>query len=319
MNYLVFAKGVDPTRNLALEEHLTRTVGPDDVVLYLWQNDRTVVVGLNQNAWRECLVDSIHRDGGHLVRRMTGGGTVYHDMGNLNFSFVAGSNVYDLDKQFDTITRAVLDEGVTVTVSGRNDITVDGKKFSGNAFRHTRDYHLHHGTLLVDSDLTALTGYLTVSKLKLTSKGIQSVRSRVTNLVDHNPMITVSSLRDAIVDSFYTAYGSFTVLDIDESEYADLICKYSSYDFRLGSNPSFTAVIESKYSYGILSINLTVKNGLTEAEVYTDMLDTEFPNVLRDALTGIRFTSDSIVLALKSLKDGRADEIVPIVNEQFDV
>ena len=153
-------ESVDPYRNLAIEQYLMETVGEDTCILYLWQNSQTVVIGRNQNAWAECRTTELNRDGGHLARRLSGGGAVYHDMGNLNFTFLVSKKNYDLNKQLQVIVTACQNLGIDAQITGRNDVAADGRKFSGNAFFDSKGQAYHHGTLLVDVDMTMLGKYL---------------------------------------------------------------------------------------------------------------------------------------------------------------
>ena len=147
LSYFI-SSSTNPYLNLAVEEYLLETVKPNQLILYLWQNERTVVIGKNQNAWKECRFQELEADGGHLARRLSGGGAVFHDLGNLNFTFLMPSGDYDLSKQMSVILEAVRSLGIDAQKSGRNDVTVDGKKFSGNAFCKRSKVKQHHGTLL---------------------------------------------------------------------------------------------------------------------------------------------------------------------------
>ena len=174
----------DPYINLATEEYLTMTAEEGVMTLFLWQNAHTVVIGRNQNPWRECSVEAIKRDGIYLARRMSGGGAVYHDMGNLNFTFIARDGLFDVQRQTEVILRSCRLLGIGAEKTGRNDLTVDGRKFSGHAYFSSRGYNYHHGTIMIDVKSDDLSKYLNVPESKLRSKGVKSVRSRVTNLRD---------------------------------------------------------------------------------------------------------------------------------------
>ena len=190
----------DPYENLAVEEYLTFHVKPGECILYLWQNAHTVVIGRNQNCWKECRVSELEADGGHLVRRLSGGGAVYHDLGNLNFTFCMRKEDADVSRQLQVIIEAVGSFGLTAEKTGRNDVAINGQKFSGNAFYEQEQHCYHHGTLMMNVNKEMLSKYLTVSKEKLQSKGVDSVKSRVTNLVDYIPDLTLEALKKALED-----------------------------------------------------------------------------------------------------------------------
>ena len=176
----------NPYENLAVEEYLLRTA--DDDVFMLWQNEPTVVIGKNQNAYAEVDLAVAREKGIHVSRRITGGGAVYHDLGNVNFSFICANNSetgLDFARFTAPIVKALAAIGLRVELSGRNDLLLDGQKFSGNAQYSAGGRTLHHGTLLFDADLAVLARYLRPDEEKLKSKGIKSVRSRVTNLKSH--------------------------------------------------------------------------------------------------------------------------------------
>ena len=193
-NYLYISDSYDGWRNLATDEWFLDHIGPEDVVLYFYINRNAVIIGKNQNPWKECDLSAMERDGVQLVRRISGGGAVFHDCGNLNFSFNAGKNRYDKDRQHRFILETVQSLGIPCEFSGRNDLLAAGKKFSGNAYCARGDAKQHHGTLLVSADLSRLQNYLTVDPRKMQSKGVASVRSRVCNLNEFVPSLTVEEL-----------------------------------------------------------------------------------------------------------------------------
>ena len=172
----------NPFLNRAVEQYLTDNQEENTVTLYLWKNQQTVVIGYNQNPYSECNVQLLLDEGGHLMRRGTGGGAVYHDLGNINFSFVADKRLYDVKKQLSVIQDALLSYGLTTEISGRNDLTCEGRKFSGNAFAKGQRNDLHHGTILIKTDGAMMQRYLIVDKAKLMKNGVKSVASRVINL-----------------------------------------------------------------------------------------------------------------------------------------
>ena len=177
----------DPHRNLATEAYLTETVPEDTCILYLWQNRHTVVIGRSQTAWRECRTTLLEQEGGVLARRLSGGGAVYHDMGNLNFTFSLPTAEYDLRRQQEVLVAACRRLGIPAECSGRNDILTGGRKFSGSSFYHHGGRSFHNGTLLIDVDMEKLGRYLAPSQGKLERKGVASVRSRVVTLTQVQP------------------------------------------------------------------------------------------------------------------------------------
>ena len=196
-----------PYRNLAMEEYMTNHVPDGTCILFLWQNRHTVVIGRNQNCWKECRVNFLEEEGGYLVRRLSGGGAVFHDLGNLNFTFIVRKPDYDVDRQLQVILEAVRRLGIQAEKTGRNDITVEGRKFSGNAFYQTGDCCYHHGTLLVHADKENMSRYLNVPREKLASKGVSSVKSRVANLDEFCPGLTVDRVKAALAEAFSQVYG----------------------------------------------------------------------------------------------------------------
>lgn len=289
----------NPYKNLALEEFLLWNVEKDECILYLWQNRHTVVIGINQNPWKEARVKELERDGGFLARRMSGGGAVFHDLGNLNFTFLVREEDYDTARQLEVIIRAIAKFGVQAERSGRNDILTDGKKFSGNAFFNARGCCYHHGTLLIDVDMSNLSRYLNVSHEKLQSKGVDSVRSRVVNLKDLAPAITTASLQSALVEAFGDVYGGCPQLLPDERLRPDEIAayegKYASWEWRLGRKLLFTAEYQSRFAWGDLTLQFCVEGGIVkDAIAYSDGMDTNFIKATGDTLKGAVFASSEI-------------------------
>ena len=201
------SRSFDPYENLALEEALLSRVGEGELILYLWQNEGTVVIGRNQNPWKECRTALLAEEGGHLARRLSGGGAVFHDRGNLNFTFLMNEADYDLPRQLTVLERACRSLGIPAQRSGRNDLLAEGRKFSGNAFYKHAGKAYHHGTLMLDVDMERVSRYLSPSKAKLAAKGVDSVRSRVVNLREFVPELTIDRLADALVDALIDVYA----------------------------------------------------------------------------------------------------------------
>jgi len=313
---LVLATGYDPWENLALEELLLNSVSPDEIVLYLWQNQHTVVVGRNQNAWRECHVDRLQQDGGKLARRLSGGGAVYHDLGNLNFTFLMPRGTYDLHRQLGVILHAARAVGVEAEFSGRNDILAEGRKFSGNAFYHGQNSSYHHGTILLDVDLSVLGNYLNVPVQKMTSKGVASVKARVINLNELVPTLSVDMMKEALIKSFSEEYGgegeSYTLANYkDTDQFRALYAKYSSWDWQLGNSPRFDVTYETRFPWGGIELGLTVKNGMvSQAKIYSDAMEADLILALAESLLGLAFEKTSLTEHLRTLPLAAQNNII---------
>lgn len=292
--------------NLAIEEYLAESVKDDECILYLWQNEKTVVIGRNQNAWRECRTEDLSNEGGLLARRLSGGGAVYQDLGNLNFTFCLKTENNDIRLQQSVIIEACKYFGINAEISGRNDLLVDGKKFSGNSFCTRNGYTFHNGTLLIDADKNLMEKYLTPSKLKFAGKGIESVRSRTVNLKTICPELTVEKLSNAIVLSFEKVYNlkSNKISELDDCKINELYGKFSSYDWNFGKTLAFTFSIEERFNWGVLTIELKVNQGICEdACVWTDALDTNFAQDLKKCFIGKHFTKEELINSVKSIKE----------------
>jgi len=302
----IITNETNPYKNLALEEYLLHNVRDDECILYLWQNEKTVVIGRNQNPWKECKVKELNQDGGKLVRRLSGGGAVYHDLGNLNFTFIASKRNYNVQKQLDVIIRAVNSLGIPAIPSGRNDITVEEKKFSGNAFFEFKDKCYHHGTILVDVDMSSLSKYLNVSRKKLQSKGVDSVKSRVTNLINYRPDITMDILSLELIKAFGESYGLVPIeMDISKLDARDLELrteKFSSWDWTYGKKIEFTDSISRRFDWGDIELQMRIEGGIIQdCLVYSDGLDGELFGEIGKKLLGCLFDGQAIEKALRGI------------------
>lgn len=292
---------VNPYENLATEKYLLDRVRPGQCILYLWQNQNTVVIGKNQNPWVECRTTLLQEEGGLLARRLSGGGAVFHDVGNLNFTFLVSQEDYDLDKQLAVIQRACAFAGICAEKSGRNDLLAEGQKFSGNAFYQASGKAYHHGTLLIDVDMGKLSRYLSPPKAKLEAKGISSVRSRVVNLSQLSPELTCDTMRTFMKTAFAEVYGlepeKLTIPNRDSIQ--ALAEEYSSWEYVYGTPLPFTFQCEQKFSWGYVLIQLEVKNGVVlGAKVFSDAMDWNLPAQAEQALTNCRFTLPDLQQAL---------------------
>ena len=321
----------NPWNNLALEEYLMGLCESDltedgerlyGAVLFLWQNRHTVVIGRNQNAWAECKTGLLEDEGGFLARRGTGGGAVYHDLGNLNFSIILPRAKFDLGESFRVILDAVQSLGLDAVRSGRNDILLDGKKFSGNAFRYMRGVGLHHGTLMVDTDVDPMMRYLTVADSKLKSRAIKSVKSRVINLREAKQGLTIAELMDAVGNSFVEQYGQGRAVikkTVDkfhrDEKLAELEALYASWEWRYGRAIDFDAQVESdRFTWGQADIRFKVAQGIiADTVIFSDALDSDFIDCIAQSLIGVPFTSRDMAERVKSL--GSAKDTVGDISQ----
>ena len=323
---IIISNSLNPWENLALEEALLDSVQKNEAILYLWQNENTVVIGRNQNPWKECDLRRLEMDGGKLARRLSGGGAVFHDTGNLNFTFIVDRKLFDIRRQLSVVLSCVTENGINATASGRNDILADGRKFSGNAFYYKDDKAYHHGTILVDSNLENLTKYLTAPTEKIVSKGIDSVRSRVVNLKSLNNSVSIQSISDSMVKSFESEYGkAFSVIKPSEFDISPLVPKYSSWDWRFGQAPKFDISFEKRFGWGDFEICFTLRNGkIASLNIYSDALNVDILHKIDKGLIGCEFKMSSVIDSISSCSFSQcekliADDIISLLLEKKHV
>ena len=290
----IVSNQTEPYWNISVENYLVETA--DAVTLYLWRNRRTVVIGQNQNPFSECNVEALEADGGYLMRRKTGGGAVYHDDGNINFSFVVPKALYDQTRQFGVIQRAVESFGLHTELSGRNDILVEGRKFSGNAFSKGRVNDLHHGTILIKGNMDDLARYLKPKPAKLQKHGVASVRSRVVNLSELNSAINAESLVPRLKEAFEAEYSEYS----EYSDYSEIIKRpevralhdhFASPEWKYGRWRTFTAQRSAQFDWGGVELALTVDEArgvITDVQIASDALDLAALDDARLLLTGAK-------------------------------
>jgi lipoate-protein ligase A len=268
----------------------------EGATLFLWQNDNCVVIGRNQNAIAECNLEYLKENDIKLSRRYSGGGAVFHDLGNINYTLVMKESLYDLSYAKEFLYDALKSIGFDVEFSGRNDITIDGAKFSGQAYFFHQNMHVLHGTLMFDLNIGALGKCLTPPKKKLESKGIKSVKSRVVNLKQIKPDIKVEQIKEAMIRSFIKFYGeSNPLVEVtDQMIDQELTTYLMSDEWLLGKTPAFDVEIQEKLSFGNVLLRLTIKNNLIKsAEFFTDSLETNWEGVNK-ALVGLPFDEEKI-------------------------
>ncbi len=296
-----YSQSFDPHLNLAFEKNLLNSVSSDGFILYLWQNDNTVVIGRNQNPLVECNLEKMKQNGVLLARRLSGGGAVFHDKGNLNFTFLQTTDNYDLKRNLEIIKTACRNVGINAEISGRNDILAEGKKFSGNAFYSGSGKSYHHGTILINSDLSALSKHLTPSPLKLEAKGIKSVKSRVVNLAELRREITIDSFKEAFVSAAEEVLSlkaeKFVLTQNSEIEKDRLL--YKSEEWLYGLSLPYTISLKDKFSWGEIEIRLNIIKGVIEnLQVFSDSLDHSVPAKICSLLKGVKYNIEDIKKAL---------------------
>lgn len=320
--YIIESNSYNPHENLAFEEALLNSAKEDDVWLYLWQNEKTVVIGRHQNPWVECSVELLNKDGGTLARRTSGGGAVFHDLGNLNFSFIVGNTLYDLQKQLSVIINMANLFGIEAEFTGRNDITVDTKKFSGNAFALGKNATLHHGTLLIDVDKEKLGKYLQPNKLKLKAKGVTSVKARICNLNEYGK-IDIESAKKALNSSFERIYGKKAqYIDFlekcKEISFDNIARKHASKEWLYGKTPKFDVEIENRFEWGCIEILLSLVNGkIKKATCYSDAMEVEFIDEISLVLEGIEYSSNKIYQAIAKIDNEKAKELASFIRQEI--
>lgn len=295
---------LQPFMNLAVEGFLLENLAPYSHALYLWQNDNTVVVGRNQNTYAEVNPDFK----GYVTRRLSGGGAVYHDVGNLNFTFVSERSLYSVENNNKIILSALRNLGFNAELSGRNDVTVEGKKISGQAFCLRKDACYHHGTILINSDVERMRSALSPSKLKLQSKGVASVVSRVGNLKDWDPDVNVDKVKVALAEAFKEFYADCTVdeqvVDLTDSRIVAEAERISSKDWIWGKNPKAKCSIEKRFDWGIVQADIEIHgDSVTRLDIWTDSMNTEWVLVIKQKL------QSTPVSQWKNIKAERIEEI----------
>jgi len=305
---------LNPHLNLATEEWIFHNLDPSQQVLFLWRNEETVVIGRNQNPWSECNLAKMKSDNIHLARRTTGGGAVFHDLGNTNFTFLSPREAYKRENNVQIIFQALKQFSIEGEASGRNDLLIpfhDGpRKFSGSAYREKKDRAFHHGTLLLHADLTRLGQYLTPNPKKLQAKGKESVRARVANLTEIAAHIEHSKIVETMIwsfEKFYDAKAEVVSLDLESlPKIPELKQQYdnlSSWNWLYGNTLEFNQKMDEYLSLGFFDFHFKVDEArITDLQIFTDCL---YPQLIEDLTAGLRgqaYTENSIRTAFAPLK-----------------
>lgn len=300
----------DTAYNIALEEYAFKHLLEEDQLFLLWINKPSIIVGRHQNTVAEINRDYVREHGIEVVRRISGGGAVYHDLNNLNYTIISKE---DEDKAFDfksfsTPVIKTLDKlGVTAKFTGRNDLEIDGKKFCGNAQAYINGRIMHHGCLLFDVDLSVLAKALTVSKDKFESKGVKSVRARVTNIVDELPKkISIQDFRDLLLEDMKQEYPEMTEYVLSKKDLAAIQTlkeqKFATWDWNYGKSPDYNVRRITRFTGGQVEIFANVVSSKIQAiKIYGDFFGIEDVAAVEKALIGVPYDRTYVLQALQTL------------------
>lgn len=304
-------KGIhDPMMNLAIEEYVLRNLDVNESYLLFYINEPSIIIGKNQNTAEEINTEYVEEKGIKVVRRLSGGGAVYHDLGNLNFSFITkddGESFHNFQKFTEPVVKALKKLGINAELSGRNDILAEGKKISGNAMFSTRGRMFSHGTLMFDVNVDDVVASLKVKKDKIESKGIKSVRSRVTNIADflENP-ITIEEFKSLILKYIFEDSEEVPEYVLTEEDWNKIheISKerYQSWDWNYGKSPKFNLQNSHRFPVGSIDIRLEVNKGRIEScKIYGDFFGVGEVAEIEELLNGVRYEREAIADALADL------------------
>ncbi|MDF2698770.1 MAG: lipoate--protein ligase [Haloplasmataceae bacterium] len=310
----IINKSTNPRFNLALEEYVLKFLEIDEDFILLWQNGPSVIIGRNQNTIEEVNSSYVNEHNINVVRRISGGGAVYHDLGNLNYTFVTKNlkdNLNNYRKFTEPVIKILNELGVPAEFSGRNDITIEGKKFSGNAQSYFRNKMFHHGTILFNADLEAVSRVLNVKVDKIESKGIKSVRSRVTNVLPYlKEPTTIVAFQEKLLKSILgTDDISSKEYKLTESDLKKINglkeVKYDGWDWNYGESPKFDLQKSKRYEGGNLDIRLIVEDGIIEnIKIFGDFFGKEEVSKLEKLIEDNKFEEQSLRKVLSTIDVG---------------
>ncbi|HGA2251567.1 TPA: lipoate--protein ligase [Streptococcus agalactiae] len=309
MKYIVNTSN-DPAYNVALEAYAFQKLTDIDEIFILWINEPAIIIGRHQNTIQEINKEFIDKNGIHVVRRLSGGGAVYHDLNNLNYTIIS-NNTQEGAFDFQTFSKPVIDTlaklGVKGEFTGRNDLEINGQKFAGNAQAYYKGRMMHHGCLLFDVDMSVLGQALKVSKDKIESKGIKSVRARVTNIVDHlSDKITVQEFSDAILAQMKEEYPEMDEYVLSDAELSEIQAmrdnQFATWDWTYGKAPEYTIERGVRYPAGKITTYANVENStIKSVKIFGDFFGVKPVDDIEKMLEGVRYDYKDVLAALKTV------------------
>lgn len=309
MKYIV-NNSHNPAYNVALEAYAFRELLAEDELFILWINEPTIVIGKHQNAIEEINKTYTDEHGIHVLRRLSGGGAVYHDLNNLNYTIISNKSqegAFDFKTFSQPVIETLADLGVTATFTGRNDLEIDGKKFCGNAQAYYKGRMMHHGCLLFDVDMTVLGNALQVSKDKIESKGVKSVRARVTNILDELPeKMTVEAFSNQLLNKMKESYPDMTEYVFSDDELKNIQAladqQFGTWDWTYGEAPEYTIKRSVRYPAGKITTYANVEKSVIKGmKLYGDFFGIKDVADIEQALIGLRYEYPDVLAKLQTI------------------
>ncbi|SFJ05263.1 MULTISPECIES: lipoate--protein ligase [unclassified Bacillus (in: firmicutes)] len=305
-------KGItDPTINLAIEEYCVKNLNINETYLLFYINEPSIIIGKNQNTVEEINADYVREKGIHVVRRLSGGGAVYHDLGNLNFSFITkddGDSFHNFKKFTEPVTVALGKLGINAELSGRNDILAEGRKISGNAQFLTKGRMFSHGTLLFDSEIDHVVSALNVKMDKIQSKGIKSIRSRVANIAEFlSEKTTIEEFKQLLLENIFEGENEIPTYELTEEDWKEIYKiseeRYRNWEWNYGKSPKFNLQHSHRFPVGQVDVRLEVQKGVvSECKIYGDFFGIEDVRDIEERLSGKVFDQEAFAAALADVE-----------------
>ena len=309
MKYIV-NNSHNPAYNVALEAYAFRELLAEDELFILWINEPTIVIGKHQNTIEEINKTYTDEHGIHVVRRLSGGGAVYHDLNNLNYTIISNKSqegAFDFKTFSQPVIETLADLGVTATFTGRNDLEIDGKKFCGNAQAYYKGRMMHHGCLLFDVDMTVLGNALQVSKDKIESKGVKSVRARVTNILDELPeKMTVEAFSNQLLNKMKESYPDMTEYVFSDDDLKNIQAladqQFGTWDWTYGEAHEYTIKRSVRYPAGKITTYANVEKSVIKGiKLYGDFFGIKDVADIEQALIGLRYEYQDVLAKLQTI------------------